>query len=514
MHNATSLTAVPVVESAPIPRCATVGFHSRPKEDRASIRPHLRQNERDDFSPPMLGANIKDQSSLSYTKQDIFMSKQHVVIIGAGIIGSSIAIEALRGGFNVTLIDAEAPSGQQTASHGGNGILSAHLALPPALPGKIFNPSRTTDPLPPSPYGEACARFTNWLRDPFKPFSLRPDRFPHALPWLCRYILSGMSWEKAAKTASNVYPLLKDSTQLHKCLAQEAGAPHLIEQNGALAVFPSRTHFASDPQGWTIRRQAGVEWKDLEDQALRGEEPDLSPAFQFAVLIDDAGNCLDPGAYMKTLTQHAIANGAAFRQTTATALRIEAGIVKGVYTRSGEIPCEKAVIAAGAFSRALARRLGDYVSLETERNYLIEISGVSVGPRHPMFFDDRNIAVSRTENGVRITGQAEIDALDAPPDWKQADLLLPVLREILPGLPSDIPEENIRRGMNARPLTPDGLPCLGYASASRDVIHAFGHGRAGFAASARTARIVCQLLNNGEPETDIRPYVPNRFNLL
>ncbi|MDR2508219.1 MAG: FAD-binding oxidoreductase [Candidatus Accumulibacter sp.] len=442
------------------------------------------------------------------------MSKQHVVIIGTGVIGSSIAIEALRGGFNVTLIDAEAPGGAQAAGHVGNSVLSAHLALPTALPGKIFKSSWMTDPLPPSPHGCACARFTNWLRDPLKPFSLRPDRFPQALPWLCRYILSGLSWEKAAKITANLYPLLKDSAKLHKCLAQEAGVPRLIEQNGALAVFSSRTHFTSDPQGWTIRRQAGIEWKDLENQDLRGEEPDLSPEFQFAVLIDDAGNCLDPGAYSKALAQHAIASGAVFRQTTATALRIEAGVVKGVYTRSGEIPCDKAVIAAGASSRALARRLGDCVSLETERSYLIEVSGVSAGPRRPLFFDDRNITVSRTENGVRITGQTEIDTLDAPPNWKQADLLLPVLREILPGLPPDIPEGNIGRGMSARPLTPDGLPCLGYASASRDAIHAFGHGRAGFAASARTARLVCQLLNNGEPETDIRPYVPNRFNLL
>jgi D-amino-acid dehydrogenase len=423
------------------------------------------------------------------------MSKKHVVVVGAGVIGSATAIEALRGDFQVTLIDAEIPGGLQAASYGNAGCLSSHSVIPPAFPGLIF-------------------KVPGYLIDPLGPLSLRWQYLPQTMPWLCRYILAGLTWEKVSKIAVALRPLLKGSPDLHKILAREAGVPHLIEQKGMLSVFSSREHFVANQQGWIIRRQLGIEWKDMEGQALQDEEPDLSAAFRFAVLIGEAGSCRNPGAYTKALAQHAINSGAAFRQTTVTGLHLEAGRVKGVYTRSGEIPCDKVVVALGASSRLLAVQTGDCVSLKTERGYHLEISGVSVGPRRTMMINEHKVVVSPMENALRIAGQVEIAPIDARPNWERADLLLPILRKIFPELPTDIPQENITKWMGCRPSTPDGLPCLGFSSMSCDVVHSFGHGHVGLVASARTGRLVCQLLGEKEPEIDIRPFAPNRFNLL
>ena len=49
---------------------------------------------------------------------------RHVAIIGAGAIGVVSAIEALREGHRVTLIDAGEPGGEQAASYGNAGWLS------------------------------------------------------------------------------------------------------------------------------------------------------------------------------------------------------------------------------------------------------------------------------------------------------------------------------------------------------------------------------------------------------
>jgi D-amino-acid dehydrogenase len=58
---------------------------------------------------------------------------------------------------------------------------------------------------------------------------------------------------------------------------------------------------------------------------------------------------------------------------------------------------------------------------------------------------------------------------------------------------------------------PDGLPCLGPASATADIVHAFGHGHVGLVAAPRSARVVAQFLAEVAPEIDTKPYDARRF---
>jgi D-amino-acid dehydrogenase len=74
-----------------------------------------------------------------------------------------------------------------------------------------------------------------------------------------------------------------------------------------------------------------------------------------------------------------------------------------------------------------------------------------------------------------------------------------------------MPAERVRFWMGHRPSMPDGLPCLGPASATPDVVHAFGHGHVGLVAGVRTGKIVAQLLGGKGPEVPIAPYDPRRF---
>jgi D-amino-acid dehydrogenase len=58
---------------------------------------------------------------------------------------------------------------------------------------------------------------------------------------------------------------------------------------------------------------------------------------------------------------------------------------------------------------------------------------------------------------------------------------------------------------------PDGLPCLGPASATPDVVHAFGHGHTGLVAAPRTGRLVATMLGGQEPEIPVAPFDARRF---
>jgi D-amino-acid dehydrogenase len=161
---------------------------------------------------------------------------------------------------------------------------------------------------------------------------------------------------------------------------------------------------------------------------------------------------------------------------------------------------------------ALARAAGSPVPLESERGYHVVIAAPGIGPRTPMMAADGKIVAHWMDDGLRAGGQVEIAGLDAAPDWRRADILHRHLRTMFPGLPHDPGGAGVRRWLGHRPGTPDGLPCIGPARATRDVVLAFGHGHVGLGSSARTGRLAAQLLAGLPPETPLAPFDAARFS--
>lgn len=416
---------------------------------------------------------------------------RHVVIIGAGAVGVISAIEALREGHRVTLIDAGEPGGTQAASYGNAGWLSSHSVIPPAEPG-------------------TWKKIPGYLMDPLGPLAIRWSYLPRALPWLISYLLSCATEARVEATARALRELLKDAPSLHKKLAEEAGVPKLIERRGVMHVFPSRAPFDGD-LGWRIRKRLGIEWLELNADEMRQREPDLDPRYQFGVVVEEAGRCRDPGGYVAALASHARACGASFVRAEATRLKLDGNKLVAVVTATGEIACDAAVVAAGAHSKRLTESIGDPLPLETERGYHVMIENPESGPRSSMMVSDAKMVVNWTDKGLRAAGTVEIAGLDAEPNWKRAEILRDNLFSMFPGLPRNIPASRIKTWFGHRPSMPDGRPCIGHARASRDVVYAFGHGHVGLVGSARTGRLVAQLLSGKEPEISLSPFAPDRF---
>ncbi|MGH7209982.1 MAG: NAD(P)/FAD-dependent oxidoreductase, partial [Acetobacteraceae bacterium] len=203
--------------------------------------------------------------------------------------------------------------------------------------------------------------------------------------------------------------------------------------------------------------------------------------------------------------------GAARRLARATGFRIESKRLRAVRTDAGEIECEKAVIAAGAWSRALAAEAGDKVPLESERGYHALIKHPESAPRIPIMPSDGKMSVTHMDGGLRIAGQVERAGLKAGPNWRRAEILRDFALRLFPGLPRDLSADRVAFWMGHRPSMPDSLPCLGPASACPDIIHAFGHGHVGLAAGATTGRLVADLIDGKDPGIDMQPYRAQRF---
>lgn len=423
---------------------------------------------------------------------------RHVVIIGAGIVGAVSAIEALHAGLRVTLVEAGPVGGEQAASYGNAGWLASHSVIAPAEPG-------------------IWKKVPGFVLDPLGPLAIRMRYLPQATPWLIRYLASGWTEARVEKTAHALRALLLDAPALHHALASAAGVPQLIERCGLLHAYPSRSDFEADGLAWTVRHKTGVRWQELQADALHALEPALHPRYQFGVWVGESGHCRDPGAYVSALVAHACAQGATLICAQATGFRFESGRLRAVRAAGADIGCDAAVIAAGAHARSLAALAGDLLPLETERGYHVVVDAPQMlperpqRPRLPVMVADCKAGATPMERGLRIAGQVEIAGLKAAPNWRRAEILRDHLLRIFPGLPAPLPAAGLHYWMGHRPSMPDGRPCIGYARASRDVVHAFGHGHIGLVGAARTGRLVAQLLADRTPEIALAPFDPRRF---
>jgi D-amino-acid dehydrogenase len=392
----------------------------------------------------------------------------------------------------VTIIEPGEPGGEQAASYGNGCWLSPMSVIPPAMPG-------------------LWKKIPKFLMDPLGPLAIRWSYLPKVAPWLLKYLRAGWTEVKVEATARAIRPLLADAPALHRQLAERAGVARLIERRGLMYVYESRAQFESEAMAWRIRRKVGIEWMELGADEMRQREPELDRRYGFGVLVEEGGHCRDPGAYVAALVAQAVAEGAALRRVRATGFRIEGGRLKAVLTEAGEVAADKAVICAGAYSKALAATAGSDVPLETERGYHAMILDAPIGPRTPLMPYDGKMSVTLTDRGLRCAGQVEIAGLAAAPNWKRAEILRDHLLRSFPNLPRDLPADRVKVWMGHRPSMPDGLPCIGPAGASADVLLAFGHGHVGLVAGPRTARAVASLLAGQAPELPLGPFRPSRF---
>ncbi len=417
----------------------------------------------------------------------------HVVVIGAGIVGAATAVELLRDSHRVTIVEPGDPGGEQAASYGNGCWLSPSSVVPMSVPG-------------------LWKKVPGFLSDPLGPLAIRWSYFPTALPWLWRFLNAGSSVAKLRRTAAALRPLVADCPARHKQLAEEAGVGELIHKTGLLYIFPTRADFEAEKLAWDLRRENGVGWIELDADQLRQYEPALDRRYSFGLLVEEGGHCTDPGAYVAALVRHAQAQGAALLRDRAVGFDITQGRLRAVRTAEQSISCDKAVIAAGAWSKPLAVQAGDRVKLETERGYHAMIANPESFPRTPIMPSDGKMSNTMTRMGLRVAGQVEIAGLDAAPNWKRAEILRDYALRTYPGLPRDLPAERVKVWMGHRPSMPDSLPCIGPASGCGDVVHCYGHGHIGLAAGAISGRLAADIVSAKPPVIDPAPYDPARFN--
>lgn len=416
----------------------------------------------------------------------------HVAVIGAGIVGAAAAIELLKDGHQVSMIEPDEPGGRQAASYGNSGWLSPASIIPMSMPG-------------------LWKKLPGFLSDPSGPLAIRWRYLGHLAPWLVRFMLAGSTVAKVRRTAGILAGLLHDAPSRHAALSEVIGRPDLVLRKGLVYAYPDRATFEAEAFAWQLRRDNDVAFRELSSAELHELEPNLAAHYTVAVLVEDGGHCVDPGGYVSALVDYALRQGATRIRAKAIGFDFAGNRLNGVVTETGLVKCDKAVIAAGVHSKQLAAKAGDRVPLQSERGYHVVIPHECARAEIPVMPGDGKMGNSPTLAGLRIAGQVELASVSAEANWQRADVLLKHARRTYPALSSLEAGKRIDRWMGHRPSTPDGLPVIGFSTASNDILYAFGHGHVGLATGPVSGELVAGPIVGRKTSFDLSTLSVARF---
>ncbi len=421
-----------------------------------------------------------------YSRMEKSLNEQSIAIVGAGIVGVSTAIWLQRAGHRVILVDRAGPG--EGTSYGNGGVLASAAIVPVTVPGLMKKAPRML-----------------FSRD--QPLFLKWSYLPRLAPWLRRY-LSHATADEARRIAAALHPIIGDSLADHQALSAGTEAARWLVPSDYVFLYRDRAAFAADAFGWSIRRDHGFEWDELEGPALRAYDPVFSPANGFAIRLKDHGRIADPGRYVKDLAAHAEANGARIIRADVDDFVIENGRVTGLRAGGETIACSGAVLTTGVWSKALAAKLGVDVPLESERGYHLELWEPSAMPRSPAMIAAAKFVVTPMEGRLRLAGIVEFGGLDAPPSRAPFDLLMRNIRAAIP----DLTWKETKEWMGHRPAPSDSIPLIGPAPKVAGAWLGFGHHHVGLTGGPKTGRLLAQLISGGKPNIDLAPYAPARFD--
>ena len=400
-----------------------------------------------------------------------------VVVVGGGAIGAASAYELARRGARVTLLER---SGDASGCSFGNAGL-----ICPSHADALASPAAVRDGL-------------GYLLRRDGPLRLGPR--PALLPWLTRFLAASLP-RRSARATAVLRALAEASLELHEGLAR-AGLSTGFTRRGTLSVFES------DRSLERARNNGAAGARFLDAHEARALAPALSRTIAGALHNPGDAHC-DPGLLVAALLGAAREQGAEIRGgVELLRLRRSNGRVAGLETTEGPVAAGAVVLAAGTWSRALAREVGVNVPLEAAKGYHVEVATDALEGAMPVYMEEARVIATPLAGRVRLAGTLDLSGVDMSVDPVRVAALGRAADRTL-RLPSGARTTRVWRGL--RPCTPDGLPVIGRAPGVENLVLATGHAMLGITLAPVTGEIVAGLVAGEPPRHALEPFRPGRF---
>ncbi|EGA67306.1 D-amino acid dehydrogenase [Vibrio brasiliensis] len=397
-----------------------------------------------------------------------------VVILGSGVVGLTSAWYLSQAGFEVTVIDRQARSAEET-SFANAGQISYGYSSPWAAPG-----------IP--------AKAIKWLFEEHAPLKIKPSLSPELIQWASQMLVNC----QLEKYRVNKSRMLTIANRSRECLAELNRNYDLNYQGrtkGTLQIFRNPAQLKAVEKDIALLEESGTKYQLMNPAQCLVQEPGLANMQGNLVgglyLPDDeTGDCQ---LFCQQLQQMAEQAGVTFLfNTTVDKLNSENNQVVSVETSQGTIHADSYVIALGSYSKHLLAPLGIDIPVYPVKGYSLTLPVIDQqhAPNSTIMDETYKVAVTRFEQRIRVAGTAELAGFDpALPDKRLATLNHVVSNLFPQGV--DLAQAEYWTGF--RPMTPDGTPIIGQTKFSNLYTNT-GHGTLGWTMACGSADILTRII--------------------
>jgi D-amino-acid dehydrogenase len=414
----------------------------------------------------------------------------NVLVIGGGIIGLSSAYYLQQSGHKVTIVDKTDIS--DNCSYGNAGYVCPSHFIPLATPGIV-------------------KQGLKWMFNSTSPFYVQPRLSSSLVSWGLKFMKSAKP-EKVEAAAIPLRDISLLSQSAYEEWIRDNGFDFAYEKKGLLEIFQTAEKEAHAKHTVEKAHQLGL--RDtilLSAEELFALEPQVKINATGAIWFKCDAH-LYPNKVMKQLIDHLKNSGVLFQTNEEVkAISKANGKISQVITDKNTYETDMIVIAAGAWSREIAKMIGIKIPLVGGRGYSVTFEDSPYKINYPAVLMESRVALTPMDgNKIRFGGTMEITSTKTAPRMKRVIGLLNGVKRFYPQFDPPVPPiEKVWYGY--RPCSADGLPYIGKVKQFKNLVMATGHSMLGLSLGAGTGKLVSEIINEQPISMDIAPFNPGRF---
>ncbi len=419
---------------------------------------------------------------------------QPVVVVGGGVIGLCSAFALRQRGVPVIVYAGVAP--EQAASHVNAGWIVPTLSEPVPAPGLIATSLR-------------------WMLRSDSPLYIDPRllRQPDFLRWTLSFWRHCNATDyKAGMVATAAFGAR--SMALYDAL-RAGGVEYEEHRDGLLFAYRSAETLEQDYAALEPIRNFGFEMTPImSGGAVREMEPALSDAVTGGYWLPQE-RTVRPDSLVRGLRTALQQHGVEIRDVEVSGIETAGNRASAVFADGDRQPASQIVVAAGAWTAGLLRPLRVPLPVTAGKGYSIDLAPQPLAEpvRRPLYLHETRVAITPMNGMIRLAGTMEFSGINHTLRQERVAAIARNAAWALRGWPNPTPTSGpgVRVWTGMRPMTPDGLPAIGWLPGYRDIAVASGHAMMGVTLAPATGETVADLLTTGELPEVARPFDPARF---
>ena len=410
-----------------------------------------------------------------------------VVVLGAGVIGTTSAWYLARAGHEVTVLDRQPDVALETSFANGGQISVSHAEpwANPAAPFKILR----------------------WLGREDAPLLFRPRADLAQWSWGLRFLLECLP-RRTLRNTRAALALASYSREELKCLRRDTGILYDSSTPGILHLYEEPLEFE--------RARTQIEWLRGQGLDIEARTPrdcaSIEPALRHSRVqivgglhapADESG---DAQVFTKNLAGLCRGQGVVFRFKVCVK-RIEAarGTIDRVVIDDEEgieesVRADAYVVALGSYSPLILSPIGAGVPVYPVKGYSVTLplGPTDQAPRLSLTDHSRKIVFSRLGNRLRVAGTAELNGYNTEINEVRCQALVRRSFEWFPKA-GRVDEAQFWTGL--RPAAPGNIPFIGRTRYPNLFINT-GHGTLGWTLACGSGRALADIVSGRKPEPE------------